>query len=617
MRFHSFAKRALSTVVISEGIERDNNTFTNGNYMEQTKYDVFISYSRKDYVKDDVEIPGNPITAIMDCFDQNGVSYWVDKKGIYSGDEFVKEISTAIVNSKMLVFVSSKNSNESEYTCGEILKAKKTKKTIIPFIIDECDFNEKFEILLLPLNHIDYVNQPNTALPELLRTVNKEKERIRLIEEKQNEENLKELKKKEIATGVKDFQRLNGEQDFLIRSLYSKSKDVGAKTKKCPVCEAKVSVDVPYCESCGWHFASLYGVYGVDGKSLHDEKQLQIVRGLWQDLREGKDCKTRLKKMESEFHATAEKLNRSQKELEEAIKLYDNVKEEKIEWEERAKSIEEQYEDLQKLIEETERKYAEEKRKAEEQRLAEERKYEAERKAEEEKLAKERTFTVGGVSFKMIRVEGGSFMMGSPDNDSDAYDDENPQHRVTLSDYYIGETQVTQALWKAVMGYNPSYWKGDSLPVENVSWDDCQKFIKQLNKKTGKSFRLPTEAEWEYAARGGKKSLGYKYAGGNNIEKVAWYDGNSESKTHPVKQKDANELGLYDMSGNVWEWCQDWYGFYDSSAQTNPLGPSSGSFRVLRGGCWYGDARICRVDSRRYGPVRRFRRGFRLAIVQQ
>ena len=230
-----------------------------------------------------------------------------------------------------------------------------------------------------------------------------------------------------------------------------------------------------------------------------------------------------------------------------------------------------------------------------------------------------REFTVGAVQFKMIHVEGGSFMMGSPDNDSDAYSDEQPQHRVTLSDYYIGETQVTQELWKAVMGDNPSNWKGDSLPVEEVSWEDCQEFIKQLNLKTGKTFRLPTEAEWEYAARGGRKSLGYKYAGGNDIDKVAWYWNNSGGKTHPVKQKSANELGLYDMSGNVWEWCQDWWGRYSIDTQNNPKGPTSGSYRVLRGGSWDGSARGCRLAYRNCGSpdYRRNVCGFRLALVHQ
>ena len=210
----------------------------------------------------------------------------------------------------------------------------------------------------------------------------------------------------------------------------------------------------------------------------------------------------------------------------------------------------------------------------------------------------DQTFAVNGVPFKMIHVEGGTFQMGASSSDSDAYDLEKPQHSVTLSNYYIGETEVTQALWTAVMGNNPSYWKGDNLPVEQVSWDDCRTFIGKLNSLTGKNFRLPTEAEWEYAARGGRNSNGYKYSGSNTVGNVAWYTDNSGSQTHPVKTKQANELGLYDMSGNVWEWCQDWYGSYSSGFQTNPKGASSGSYRVYRGGSWYGDAENCRVSYR-------------------
>ena len=209
------------------------------------------------------------------------------------------------------------------------------------------------------------------------------------------------------------------------------------------------------------------------------------------------------------------------------------------------------------------------------------------------------TITVNGVSFKMVAVGGGTFTMGATsEQGSDAYSDESPTHSVTLSDFAIGETEVTQELWKAVMGSNPSYFSGTNLPVETVSWYDCQTFISKLNNLTGKNFRLPTEAEWEYAARGGNKSKGYKYAGSHTLGDVAWYYGNSSSKTHPVKQKQANELGLYDMSGNVWEWCQDWYGSYGSSAQTNPTGPTSGYYRVIRGGSWISDARDCRVSSR-------------------
>lgn len=212
------------------------------------------------------------------------------------------------------------------------------------------------------------------------------------------------------------------------------------------------------------------------------------------------------------------------------------------------------------------------------------------------------TFTVNGVQFTMVAVEGGTFTMGATsEQGSDARDNEKPAHKVTLSDYYIGQTEVTQALWEAVMGSNPSYRRGDNLPVGNVSWNDCQVFIQKLNQLTGKQFRLPTEAEWEYAARGGRKSRGYKYAGGNNIGSVAWYDDNSGGRTHPVATKQANELGIYDMSGNVWEWCSDWYDGYQSSSQSDPHGPLLGLGRVDRGGGYFdnfNDARTCRVSRR-------------------
>lgn len=209
------------------------------------------------------------------------------------------------------------------------------------------------------------------------------------------------------------------------------------------------------------------------------------------------------------------------------------------------------------------------------------------------------TFSVNGVQFTMVAVEGGTFTMGATsEQGSDAGGDEKPAHEVTLSDYYIGQTEVTQALWKAVMGGNPSFSKGDNLPVESVSWDDCQEFIQKLNQLTGKQFRLPTEAEWEYAARGGRKSRGYKYAGGNDIGLVAWYSGNSGYETHLVATKQANELGIYDMSGNVWEWCNDWYGDYQSSSRSDPQGPSLGSIRVIRGGGYYNFAGYCRISCR-------------------
>ena len=232
---------------------------------------------------------------------------------------------------------------------------------------------------------------------------------------------------------------------------------------------------------------------------------------------------------------------------------------------------------------------------------------------------KNRTFTVNGVSFEMIAVEGGTFTMGATsEQGSDAYDDEKPAHQVTLSSYYIGKTEVTQELWQAVMGSNPSKFSGTNLPVEKVSWEDCQSFVIKLNELTGKNFRLPTEAEWEYAARGGNKSNGFKFSGGNNIAEVAWYSENGNKISHPVATKAPNELGIYDMSGNIWEWCSDWYSssYYTSSSQTNPTGPNSGSYRVYRGGSWSGNDRYCRVSHRdsNYPSYRFNYLGLRLAL---
>ena len=244
-----------------------------------------------------------------------------------------------------------------------------------------------------------------------------------------------------------------------------------------------------------------------------------------------------------------------------------------------------------------------------------------------------KTFTVNGVSFEMIAVKGGTFTMGSTDQYADS--DEKITHNVTVSDFMIGKFEVTQKLWKAVMGSNPSYFKGDNLPVENVSWNDAQEFIKKLNQQTGQNFRLPTEAEWEYAARGGTNTSLYNgeniiINGTNNspnLDRLAWYGGNcgqnytssagcdvsngynisgwsekqyndSKGGTHPVGLKQPNAYGLYDMLGNVWEWCQDRYGDYSSSSQTNPKGPTSGSGRVRRGGSWFDYAGGCRVSDR-------------------
>ena len=278
---------------------------------------------------------------------------------------------------------------------------------------------------------------------------------------------------------------------------------------------------------------------------------------------------------------------------------------------------------------------------------------EAKRKAEAEARGE---FTVNGVTFKMVYVQGGTFTMGCTSEQGSCDDEEKPVHMVTVSGFWMGETEVTVGLFRTFInetGYRTDaekegwawrwmqvdgewkwnkvdglYWihdkngnarigVEDNQPVLYVSWNDTKAFCEWLKKKTGKNFRMPTEAEWEYAARGGNKSRGYKYAGSNTIGDVAWYVNNSGGSTHPVKAKQANELGLYDMTGNVWEWCYDWMGNYGSSSQTNPTGSSSGSYRVLRGGCWLNDAGSCRVSFRGCNDpgYRCFIIGFRLVLV--
>ena len=239
----------------------------------------------------------------------------------------------------------------------------------------------------------------------------------------------------------------------------------------------------------------------------------------------------------------------------------------------------------------------------------------------------------------MVLVQGGAFDMGSDSIDVDS----KPIHAVTVSSYFIGKYEVTQKEWHDVVVWkqasattplnpNPSTSKGDSLPVANVSWNDIQTWFSYLNEKEGltsssKQYRLPTEAEWEFAARGGTKSKSYKYSGSNTIDNVAWYVLNAGSTIHPVGKKAPNELGIYDMSGNVWEWCYDWYSAYTSTPQTNPTGPSGGSSRIDRGGSWFDQTSICQSAYRDWsdpsfrwlvGPVTTYYDlvGFRYARTQ-
>jgi serine/threonine protein kinase len=234
--------------------------------------------------------------------------------------------------------------------------------------------------------------------------------------------------------------------------------------------------------------------------------------------------------------------------------------------------------------------------------------------SEEVTLLQKTSITRPRTDKSIVFVEEGTLKMGS----NDSRDIEKPTRRVLINGFYIGKYEVTQKEWVKIMGSNPSYYKGDNLPVENVSWKDVQEYIRKLNAKTRKNYRLPTEEEWEYAARGGNRSKGYKYSGSNNIDEVGWYEANSNNRTHEVGTKKPNELGIYDMSGNVWEWCNDWYdeNYYKNGPRFfETQGGSSGTCRVLRGGSWNSYDYYCRSTNRNWvNPnLRNYFFGFRLA----
>jgi formylglycine-generating enzyme required for sulfatase activity len=237
-----------------------------------------------------------------------------------------------------------------------------------------------------------------------------------------------------------------------------------------------------------------------------------------------------------------------------------------------------------------------------------------------EKAPKELTNTIG---MKLVLIPAGEFMMGSPETEKvwdfakqkNVRPDGETQHKVRLTKpFYMGATEVTQAQWKAVMGNNPSQFKNDDLPVERVTWNDCQEFLKKLSAKEGKAYRLPTEAEWEYACRAGSAARFNSGDDEKSLDAAGWYNGNSGTKTHPVGQKMANAWGLYDMHGNVWEWCHDWYGEYPDGDQIDPAGPAQGARRMLRGGSWDLNPKFCRSAFRfkRSSVIRLYTIGFRV-----
>ena len=543
------------------------------------KYDVFISYRQKSGIHQ-----ADALESKLK-FKLNGCRVFLDRTGIKSGN-WKKELDENIRESCNFVVIISKDcfpytKKGKDYFLDEIDQALRQGKNVIPVYYDGMSYDDIKEYLsgiedFHNQQHIIF-NNNNTdgSVDQIIKFLKTEKEILN-----------------------KRYKSLSKERTTVRQELMLLEED---KTdSKCPVCATSYTAEMIYCHNCGYKFFDdLEKAVANSNEKLQERGRLKIHKELWRNCQS--DNKQNNTELNQELSALKTRLQVSESKREELEKQLEGIKEQG---------------NAPAMGKETLEFWLNDK-----------------------------------VSFKMIFVEGGSFQMGALESDSEAGDDEKPQHWVELHDYYIGETVVTQAMWKAVMKCNPSHFKGDlNLPVEKVAWEketeksvSVKEFIRRLNNMLhekgqlpeGSDFRLPTEAEWEYAARGGQKGdNGYIYSGSNNIDEVAWYYKNSGDgylpgsmdieidycRTHPVKKKNPNELGLYDMSGNVWEWCEDWYDekYYSSSPDDNPRGPQTGSYRVLRGGSWSSFARGCRVSRRYdYDPgLRNFNIGFRLVLPQ-
>lgn len=483
------------------------------------QYDVFICYSRKDYISSEVEISGNVIYRIQNLFDQNNIKYWIDKEGVYSGESFLPLIAEAIDSSTVFLFISSQNSNSSKWIAGEIFEAFELGKLIIPFRIDNSPYSKDFRLLIRPLDFINYLSGEEQAMQALLKAIQKE---VRFVHA--NGLSLKMQSRQTSSTTIKEGHsqiKANLYKDkvtALMISLAELRKEIleweesiGLRYKICPICGKKEPHEILFCSMCGWQYPWFLLSDAYEEPNLEQQK---VACKYWDFLQPS------LMKRAA--------VNNPNK--------VPQVKKEDV---------------LKKIIS------------------------------------------------NMVYVEGGTFVMGATsEQENAALEYERPAHQVKLYGYHINKYPVTQLEWWTVMGNNPSKFKGWNHPVESVSWNDCVAFIKKLNQITNKSFRLPTEAEWEFAARGGLKSKKYRYSGSHDVDKVSWHRGNSGGRTAMVGEKLPNELELYDMTGNVSEWCMDIYGKYFARPCTNPMGAAKGRMRVFRGGCWNDLGDSCRTTSR-------------------
>ncbi len=527
--------------------------------------EIFISYKTEDkeIVKD-----------IKNAIDEKiGAGHcWMDIDGIETGvKDYESPLYKAIQNSSVFLFMISDRSVDSEFCLDELDWAievyEKDENKHLVFVLIDPSFQLKGAFKRNYIQRRDIIDYNDSdRFAKLIRDLRKWLDIPEVDPLDEVREEVKELEK--------DYKPLAKRWKIIDEQMREKMKLLGEKEFVCPVCNEKNEVVAPYCQRCGYILSYFEG-------ASYEDSRLELLRLNW--------------KAKNDLIKDTELLEKENKQL---TKDLDSLNSELQKSQSEYAALKQRYDEDKKYLEEVKKKEEEEATK----RLAEE-----ERKPY-------MVFDVNGAIFKMVRVEGGTFQMGATiEQGNYAKNDEIPVHSVTLSDFMVGETVVTRELWAAVMGSNPSYFKGAKNPVACVSWDDCRDFISKLNTLTDQNFRLPTEAEWEFAARGGNKSGHFKFSGSNSIGEVAWYD---NSEICPVGTKKPNELGIYDMSGNVWEWCEDRYGDYNSSQQTNPKGPDEGSCRVLRGGSYCDSARYCRVSRRNYNTpdYSRYGLGLRLAL---
>lgn len=554
------------------------------------QYDVFISYSRKDYVDANGNvISGNIVSKIKDVLKENGISYWIDEDGIYSGDDFAKLIANSIKNSRIVVFVSSENSNKSEWTRKEIATALSYKKKIIPFRYDETPFNESVGFYISDLDFISYATNGEKAMKKLVTSI---KQYLISIEESNANEVIKtkieelEREKSDLDDRRKAMLNEIEKTSVVLDSLKTNYNDIVDKTNK---------IEKELCR-------------------LDKNRTVHLVDKLKDEQPEQKNDNSgklpmwliALLAVVFVYAVVISVVKFGKKEMPQQIVDNEPVVEVQQSSEPEAnptdavKEADKQPQPAEKTT-----------------------------SAVVKKEMHDATIKVNGVSFEMVAVKGGTFRMGATSEQADyAQNNEKPVHNVTIDDYCIGKYEVTQAQWNAVMGVTvrqqrdllDSSFKlrgeGELMPIYYVSWNDCQEFIKKLNALTGKKFRLPTEAEWEYAARGGSKAKGMLFGDSSYADNYAWFEGNSDGSTHVVGYKTPNVLGIYDMLGNVGEWCQDKFGKYANGSVTNPKGPSSGYDYVVRGGSWASTSENCRVSSRSGvdSSIRTDAIGFRLVM---